>query len=70
MWRLLISLLSVSAVFANDKDWWKYTEIYEVFIASFQDSNGDGIGDLKGMKKKKVKNSFIVGSTDTFLHWR
>lgn len=69
MWRLLISLLSLSTVFANDKDWWKYTEIYEVFIASFQDSNGDGIGDLKGMKKKFIK-FFIVGSTDTFLHWR
>lgn len=31
-----------------DKNWWKNTEIYEVFIMSFKDSNGDGIGDLKG----------------------
>lgn len=31
-----------------DKNWWKYNEIYEVFVPSFKDSNGDGIGDLAG----------------------
>jgi alpha-amylase len=30
----------------------KYGTTYEVFVRSFYDSNGDGIGDLKGVEKK------------------
>ena len=29
--------------------WWKEKVIYEVLVHSFQDSDGDGIGDLKGL---------------------
>lgn len=29
--------------------WWNDTVFYEVFVRSFQDGNGDGIGDLKGL---------------------
>lgn len=29
--------------------WWKHAVIYEIYPRSFADSNGDGIGDLKGI---------------------
>ncbi len=29
--------------------WWNDTVFYEVFVRSFKDSNGDGIGDFKGL---------------------
>jgi alpha-glucosidase len=29
--------------------WWREAVIYEVYIRSFQDSNGDGVGDLAGI---------------------
>ena len=31
------------------KDWWKSTIAYEIYPSSFQDSNGDGVGDLNGI---------------------
>lgn len=32
--------------------WWKEAVVYEILIASFQDSNGDGIGDLPGITQQ------------------
>lgn len=32
-----------------DHDWARGAVFYEVFVRSFQDSNGDGIGDLQGL---------------------
>ncbi|MBD5523372.1 MAG: alpha-glucosidase [Lachnospiraceae bacterium] len=29
--------------------WWKEAVVYEIYPKSFQDSNGDGIGDLRGI---------------------
>jgi glycosidase len=32
-----------------DAPWWEGRVFYEVFVRSFQDSDGDGIGDLRGL---------------------
>ncbi len=34
---------------APDRDWWRGAVIYQIYPRSYQDSNGDGIGDLKGI---------------------
>lgn len=31
------------------RTWWKESSVYQIYPASFQDSNGDGVGDLKGI---------------------
>ena len=33
-------------------DWWKHAVIYEIYPRSFQDSNGDGIGDINGITSR------------------
>lgn len=35
----------------TDSTWWKHAVIYEIYPRSFQDTNGDGIGDLNGITK-------------------
>ena len=32
-----------------EKKWWHKTVGYQIYPKSFQDTNGDGIGDLKGV---------------------
>ena len=34
---------------SSDSTWWKHAVIYEIYPRSFQDSNGDGVGDLNGI---------------------
>ena len=37
---------------ALDKDWWRGAVIYQIYPRSYQDSNGDGIGDLLGIVQR------------------
>ena len=36
----------------NNEKWWKKAVVYQIYPKSFQDSDGDGIGDLQGIIKR------------------
>ena len=36
-------------IFKRTRDWWRGAAIYQIYPRSFQDSNGNGVGDLKGI---------------------
>ena len=37
---------------APSDPWWKHAVIYEIYPRSFQDSNGDGVGDINGITSR------------------
>lgn len=39
-------------ILARNPDWWRGAVIYQIYPRSFQDSNGDGIGDLAGITSR------------------
>jgi alpha-glucosidase len=36
----------------QDPNWWRQAAVYQIYPRSFADSNGDGIGDLKGITSR------------------
>ncbi len=62
-WSGLVCLITIALVFAAclpqqkensfdkvpNRKWWKEAVVYQIYPRSFKDSNGDGIGDLKGI---------------------
>ena len=51
---LVLALLAGPSLLAQTSSdpWWKHAVIYEAYPRSFQDSNGDGVGDLKGITER------------------
>ncbi len=48
-----LSEVRFTAVDSRDRsDWWKRAVIYQIYPRSFQDSNGDGVGDLRGIRQR------------------
>src|SRR5690606_5343831 len=41
-----------SPVQPEDSQWWRSSVIYQIYPRSFADSNGDGMGDLRGITQR------------------
>jgi alpha-glucosidase len=37
---------------AHEHSWWRHGAIYQIYPRSYQDSNGDGVGDLQGIRQR------------------
>lgn len=37
---------------ATDTEWWRQAAIYQIYVRSFADGNGDGTGDLAGVRSR------------------
>ncbi len=49
---LLAALAQPAPAVAAAEPWWRHAVIYEIYPRSFQDSNGDGTGDLNGITRR------------------
>lgn len=47
-----IVVLTPGCPYKPNMDWWQSEIVYQVDVAKFKDSNGDGVGDLKGLIEK------------------
>ena len=52
VWAQASAPAEKSAAAGNNDPWWKHALIYEIYPRSFQDSNGDGVGDLNGITQR------------------
>jgi alpha-glucosidase len=43
--------LGKSSSLANGAEWWRTAVVYEIYPRSFRDSDGDGVGDLEGVRE-------------------
>ena len=46
------SVANAAPAKASSDEWWRHAVIYEIYPHSFQDSDGDGIGDLRGITSR------------------
>jgi len=51
-WGAALAHAAPPAAAAPEVPWWRNAVIYEIYPRSFQDSNGDGIGDLNGIAQR------------------
>lgn len=49
---VIFLLCLVILVAGQELDWWEGGNFYQIYPRSFKDSNGDGVGDLQGIKSK------------------
>jgi glycosidase len=48
----VLELVQFHTDYDDSQDWWMRDVIYEILLASYQDSNNDGIGDIHGLRQR------------------
>ncbi|MCY0093556.1 alpha-glucosidase [Hoeflea ulvae] len=49
---MTVAMPHIEAPTAPDRDWWRGAVIYQIYPRSYQDTSGDGIGDLIGIAQR------------------
>lgn len=65
-WQIVTSANPNSLSSPGTRDWWQVAQFYQIYPRSFMDSNGDGIGDLRGIISK-LDYLKEIGVTATWL---
>ncbi|XP_075165791.1 maltase A2 [Haematobia irritans] len=63
---LLLLLAAINAKAFTNVDWWERASLYQIYPRSFQDSDGDGVGDLQGITDR-LEYLREIGITATWL---
>ncbi|XP_065367011.1 maltase A2-like [Calliphora vicina] len=61
-----VSLGCQAVVKKQETEWWENASLYQIYPRSFQDSDGDGVGDLKGITSR-LEYLKEIGITATWL---
>ncbi|GLY33907.1 glycoside hydrolase family 13 protein [Kineosporia sp. NBRC 101731] len=53
----------------TDPEWWRHAVIYQVYVRSFADANGDGVGDLEGVRSRLEYLADLGADAIWFTPW-